>query len=318
MRKLTFLLLFTVTVYYGNTQTILSEDFSSGALPAGWQNVDNGSTGFVWYFNNPNGRTINTTTNANGFAIFDSDYNSGGTEDCDLISPVMDCSANTVVKLKFEHYFYSGWGGAAEVFVSGDNGMSWTSLEAWSASSTNNAETSEYDVSSTAAGQSQVLVKWNWQGDYSWYWAVDDIVVYEPLADDLMAANVILPTPYCGMTTDTIRVQIVNAGTASQTSYSATYSIDGGTMWITPENITTTLNSGDTLNYTFTTLADFSTPGTYDVLAAVILAGDGDNSNDTIAGNSVYSSPIISSYPYIQDFEGTQYWNAGGSNYSWA
>ncbi|RLD49285.1 MAG: hypothetical protein DRI94_11395, partial [Bacteroidetes bacterium] len=148
--------------------------------------------------------------------------------------------------------------------------------------------------------------------------AIDDILIKQVLANDLASVDIKVPNSYCGMTIDTIRMSIANVGTASQNSYSATYSLDGGTTWITPENITTTLNSGDTLDYTFTTLADFSNPGTYDVLAAVILTGDGDNLNDTIAGNSVYSVPVISSYPYIQDFEGTQYWNAGGVNSSWA
>ncbi len=147
--------------------------------------------------------------------------------------------------------------------------------------------------------------------------AIDDILIKQVLANDLASVDVKVPNSYCGMTTDTIRMSIVNMGTASQSSYSATYSIDGGTTWITPENITTTLNSGDTLDYTFTTLADFSNSGAYDVLAAVILTGDGDNLNDTIAGNTIYSVPVISSYPYIQDFEGTQYWNADGVNSSW-
>jgi len=148
--------------------------------------------------------------------------------------------------------------------------------------------------------------------------AIDDILIKEVLANDLAALNTTAPTAYCGITLDTIRMTIVNVGTSAQSSYSATYSIDGGTTWITPENITTTLNPGDTLDYTFTTLADFSTPGTYDVLTAVILTGDGDNSNDTIAGNNpVNVVPIISSFPYTQDFEGAQYWNAGGINSSW-
>jgi len=147
--------------------------------------------------------------------------------------------------------------------------------------------------------------------------AIDDILIKEVLANDLAALNVSGPMPYCGMTLDTIRMSIFNAGTSAQSSYSATYSLDGGVTWITPENITTTINPGDTLNYTFTTLADFSTPGTYNIMAAVILSGDGDSNNDTIAGNPVNSTPVISTYPYMQDFEGTQYWHAGGVASSW-
>ncbi|MBI9068299.1 MAG: choice-of-anchor J domain-containing protein [Salinivirgaceae bacterium] len=160
---------------------VFSEDFSGGVLPTGWQNADNVGNGEVWVFNNPYPRTINTTSNANGFAIFDSDYNgSGSAEDCDLITSAIDCSALTTVMLSFEHYFKYGWGGAGEVSVSGDNGSNWTSLEAWGASNTANAELAEYDISAVAGGQSQVLIKWNWTGYYSYYWAVDDVKVFEP------------------------------------------------------------------------------------------------------------------------------------------
>ncbi|MEA3452150.1 MAG: hypothetical protein U9Q83_09655, partial [Bacteroidota bacterium] len=97
---------------------IMTETFAAG-LPSGWQNVDNGSTGFIWTFDNPGARTINTTTFSDGFAIFDSDNNGGGAEDADLITAPIDCSGNTTVRLSFEHYCRSDFGGSGEVFVSG-------------------------------------------------------------------------------------------------------------------------------------------------------------------------------------------------------
>jgi len=161
---------------------ILYEDFSDGALPAGWTIVDSVGNGEVWRFDNPGGRVINTTTAANGFAIFDSDWygSGGGPENCDLISPVIDCSAFSQVLFSFEHYFQAGFGGAAEVFVSNDNGATWISLASWSATSTGNADKEVFDISAYAAGQSQVMVKFNWTGDYSWYWAVDDVIISGP------------------------------------------------------------------------------------------------------------------------------------------
>jgi hypothetical protein len=162
----------------------LEEHFTTGALPAGWQNVDVAGNGEVWEFNNPGQRIVNTTTSSDGFAGFDSDSygNNGTAENADLITPPIDCSALSVVRLQFEHYFRAGFGGAAEVFVSGDNGATWNSIAALSASSTANAQFELYDISSIAAGQSQVLVKWKWTGDFSWYWFVDDVFVYEPSA----------------------------------------------------------------------------------------------------------------------------------------
>lgn len=172
---------------------ILYEDFSDGTLPAGWTIVDSIGGGEIWRFDNPGGRVINTTTASNGFAIFDSDWygSGGGPENCDLISPVFDCSAFSQVLFSFEHYFQSGYGGAAEVFVSNDSGATWISLASWSTSSTANAQKEVYDISTYAAGNSNVMVKFNWIGDYSWYWAVDDVVISGPgtIAGNVTAAS---------------------------------------------------------------------------------------------------------------------------------
>ena len=92
---------------------VFSETFSSGKLPAGWLNVDNNGGG-KWLFSNPKPRTINSTTGKTGIAIFDSDYlgGDGKTENADLITPSIDCSALTSVTLSFETLFlcWIWWG----------------------------------------------------------------------------------------------------------------------------------------------------------------------------------------------------------------
>ncbi|MCB0805660.1 MAG: choice-of-anchor J domain-containing protein [Bacteroidales bacterium] len=157
-----------------------SEDFNTGGvIPFCWQNNDNAGNGEVWEFDNPGNLSFNSTSAANGFAIFDSDnYGDNGlAEDCDLISPAFDLSGETVTYLKFEHYFRQGYGGQGELFYSTNGGSSWTSLEVWNSPSTGNAETEVYDLSGIVTGYSNVLFRWNWTGDYSWYWAVDDVVL---------------------------------------------------------------------------------------------------------------------------------------------
>ena len=102
------------------------EQFNTGGvLPSCWQNIDNSGNGKLWEFNNPGGRTINTTTASNGFAIFDSDnYGNGtGAEDADLISPSFDFSGQSFAYLEFEHYFKAGFGGAADLSMSTDGGF---------------------------------------------------------------------------------------------------------------------------------------------------------------------------------------------------
>ncbi len=303
--------------------SIMTEDFSSGALPTGWQNIDNGTTGFVWTFNNPGGRTINTTTNANGFAIFDSDNNGGGAEDADLITGAIDCSGNTAVFLSFEHYFYAGYGATAEVSVSGDNGATWTSLEVWSATSTNNAELAEYDITAIAAGNSQVLIKWNWTGDYSWYWAIDDISVYEPDAHDL-AVTTSTPNLVFSGNSAIPSLTVKNNGASDEATYSVKMTITGTTAYDNFIDITTPLVSGNdtTIDFPAWTPAN----GTYTIKAIVYnVTGDAVTTNDTLISTcevrDIAFGDVVNSFPCVAaatpgiETDGTNIyttkWNAG-------
>ncbi len=169
----------SVTGTANTTSTLLTQNFSTCALPASWTNTDNSGNGAgSWTFNNTCTRTIKTGTASNCFAKFDSDCygNDGKAENADLITPSMNCSTYGVVNLCFQHYYYHLAGSQAEVLISGDGGSNWTSVATFTAS-TVNAQIKTIDISSVAAGNSSVKVKFHFTGNYSWYWAVDDIIV---------------------------------------------------------------------------------------------------------------------------------------------
>jgi len=154
-----------------------AEDFSDGFLPACWTIADHQGNGQVWSFNNPGGRTINSSSGANGFAIIDSDvFGSGNTQNADLVSPALDLFNYSSVTLSFQHYFLQYTGTSAKLSFSIDGGNTWTALQTWT-TTTANAETYSQDVSTQVAGQSNVKFKWNYTGTYGWYWAVDDISI---------------------------------------------------------------------------------------------------------------------------------------------
>ncbi len=160
-----------------NASLPFSEDFSDEALPQCWSIIDHVGNGQVWSFDNPGGRTINTTTSANGFAILDSDiYGSGNSQDADLVSPRFDFFNYTNITLSFDHYFREYAGSSATLSYSTDNGISWYVIQAWTAS-TANAATFSQDVTSLVGGKSNVLFKWNYTGTWGYYWAVDDISI---------------------------------------------------------------------------------------------------------------------------------------------
>jgi M6 family metalloprotease-like protein len=154
-----------------------TQDFSEGQLPQCWDIADHQGNGQVWHFDNPGNRTINTSSNANGFAMLDSDYyGSGNSQNSDLISPVFDFTNFTEILVEFEHYYYHYTGSSAAFSYSLDGGRNWIVQETWLSSTTNQAFFTE-DMTSQLEGQSQVRFKWNYIGSYAWYWAVDDFSI---------------------------------------------------------------------------------------------------------------------------------------------
>jgi hypothetical protein len=81
--------------------------------------------------------------------------------------------------------------------------------------------------------------------------------------------------------TETVTITIENFGTSTQTSIPVAYQINGGT--VISETYTGSITSGGSDTYSFTTTADLSNLGVYDIIAYTDLAGDSDLMNDTTA-----------------------------------
>jgi len=148
--------------------------------------------------------------------------------------------------------------------------------------------------------------------------AFDDFKIYDSPPADLGVTQIITPGSGCGLTnSETVRVKIKNFGIASQSGFPVAYSLNGGSTFVT-ENVSSTILPGDSLVYTFIAGADLSVVGTYNFIATTQLAGDGDHTNDTTT-TVITVFPIISTYPYDENFDGgDSYWMAGGTNSSWA
>ena len=165
----------------GSKGDIYSQDFSEG-LPVDWAITDNAGNGVLWVFDNPGGRTINTATAANGFAIVDSDDAGSVDVDVDLVSQDFDFSGNAIVIVEFQHYFRQFSTASTGTFdYSIDGGANWINYETYTAS-TANAELFSADMSLELAGQATVKFRWHYEGNWAYYWAIDDIYIYEPEA----------------------------------------------------------------------------------------------------------------------------------------
>ncbi len=113
---------------YKNGSDGVYETFDGTAAPTGWTVVDNKDNGQTWKFTDVGNRG-NLTGGTGGFAIIDSDkYGSGGAQDTSLVSPVVDLSAVTAPKIKFNQDLNYLSGEKADVDLSIDGGTTWTNV----------------------------------------------------------------------------------------------------------------------------------------------------------------------------------------------
>lgn len=289
-----------------------SEVFAGG-IPPTWQNIDSSGSGVKWTWTTTG--TFNAffpllsdslsttgTSASNGYLMYDSD-SAGTTAQGNygvLITDAIDCSLHPTVRLTFNEYFAkfddvsATFPNTARVYISTD-GTNWTLIHATDAGMINNDETPNpspvgLNISSYAGGQATVYLKFSFTGDYSYWWFVDDLELAEVGAIDAGIIGIVDPYSGCVLSnTEDIIVGVVNEGVDTISNIPVSYSVNGGT--IVSEVITDTIAPGDTIVYTFTTPADLSSPGNYDILSYVALSGDGNTLNDTTGISTISAAP---------------------------
>jgi len=197
-------------------QVFWSEDFASG-LPSDWLVKDNSNQGVFWtYCDNPDDdnpsnlscpeiwreppnfqTAFNSTSSENGYMVVNSDAYRIELQDGEkyhepmLQTSKIDCSDAPTVFLEFQSHiglYVLPAENNTLVQVSND-GENWTNFEAfpnlipsgtvdpgflrWS----KNPEKTYFDISSIAALQDEVYIRWYWKGEWELYWAIDDIIL---------------------------------------------------------------------------------------------------------------------------------------------
>ncbi|MCF8367628.1 MAG: carboxypeptidase regulatory-like domain-containing protein [Bacteroidales bacterium] len=95
---------------------------------------------------------------------------------------------------------------------------------------------------------------------------------------------------------EAVTVTVKNFGTAAQSNFDVSFSLDGGTAVV--ETISATINGGETYNHTFATTVDLSAYGSYDFEACTELAGDENTANDCKTKTVVNESPSLCAPTY--------------------
>ena len=245
-----------------------SENFTNG-IPANWTIADASGQNILWTWcpnpalgnGNPgcapvfddatNGQVpFKGTTASTGSMVLDSDEPGDLPKShiAELTTSNIDCTGKNEVFVTFQTHIgvYSlGAETNAVLRVSTNNGSTWTNYTVFPGLTTTvrwseNPEIPIIDISATAANQANVLLQWQWTGNYEYMWSLDDIEVYDQNptpGNDLAISAFFYPvssfaTPVSQIASDTFQfeVNLNNNGLNPQTNIVVTAYVkeDGG------------------------------------------------------------------------------------------
>jgi len=181
------------------------EGFDDIELPAGWQNVDESESGFIWEFVE-SGTYVPTSLFEGGFAAIDSDAAGSGVDvNASLITDPISVTGLSNVSLTFDHlYRHLGADASASVSLSNDGGESWQEVVSYTSTQGDvsgfsapfefTPVTADFDVTSLVDGAETIQVKFEYDdgGAFAWFWLFDNVAVYEPAAEP---SPVVLQSP---------------------------------------------------------------------------------------------------------------------------
>jgi len=152
--------------------------------------------------------------------------------------------------------------------------------------------------------------------DHEWDgYSFDDIRLYSAVNDIQMMS---IDTPIvssCGLSATTpVKISVKNNSNATLSGVSVVLKVDGS---IIATETLPDIARNTTIQYVFTATANLASLGNHTVQVYADLNTDTYPDNDT-ATVSLINSPLITSFPYLEDFEsGNGSWYSNGQNNSW-
>ena len=272
---------FTSLITINAQTTILSEDFESGSLPAGWTRTQAaGSDGWLFgtnlsstYWSIPSHTTYAASNDDNCDCNMSVDY---------LITPALDLTTYNAVVLNFEAFFDGAYGSSAYVRVSTDGGSTWDLVKTLQ----ENDSWQTVIVNLTYyAGQSNIKIGFHHNDNGNWAsgFAIDNVLLNVPLAKDaaLLSINT---NNYVVVGNIDVTGTIMNQGADTINSIDVNWSVDGGipnTHNLSGLNIAVT----ETYDFTHSDSLNLLNSGTYNLavwLSNVNGGMDGNPSNDSL------------------------------------
>ena len=239
-----------------------SEAFTSTSIPGCWSQVDHQGNAQVWQFGVITNQTPNPLLNGNYAFLNSGGYGAGTSQNADLVSPLIDCSAFTNVTLQFNHYFKAYTGTSGTLSYTNDGGLTWNIIQTFTATSaTNPAAFSQ--VIAGAAGKPQVMLRWNYTGTNGYSWAIDDVSII-------------------GTSTNTLAVSPANQNVTAPAG-TTPFSVTSNTSWTASSNQTwCTVTPSGTGNGTITASYSINTLVTPRVATVTVTASGAPTNTVTV------------------------------------
>jgi hypothetical protein len=288
-----------------------------GTFASDWIQVQDGTDQLDWtVYDRPTpssstGPSADHTTGAGRYLFLEADAGASGEEahavsDCYALAPL------TSPVVTFWYHMYGGTMGALHLEVLNVSTGIWTTE--WSqvgqvqTSSTDPwLRTPQIDLAAAYAGQVVAFRLVAVRGGASLSdIAVDDFAVQDAFADpDVGVVSLDDPTSDCTLGAGiSVTVTLENTSTAPITGFDVSFETWGPvSQGPVIETVAATLPAGGTLAYTFSTLADFSGTGEYDVWIETSLFGDINGANDLLHEVILSSQEVAGPYPHVESFE---------------
>jgi len=222
----------TVEVIFSPNEYVFYESFADG-IPLDWTVNDGGSTADTWSDTDTcgNGSSFITNVFTAPWVIVDSDCAGAVGMDEELITPSVDAGSCSQVIVEFSNQFHAVTGNEVGDFdVSIDGGTTWVNVLSLVGKDDgyDYPNTKRIDITSEAAGQTDVMLRWHYyNANGGGWWAIDNVGVICNATEEMM---VLMPN---GME------HIPSGGTHTITwtapsgavSFDLEYSINDGNTW---------------------------------------------------------------------------------------
>jgi len=253
-------------------QTYFNIDFSGSFPPTGWTidaYADNWNTG--------------STNNAGGSAPEATFTWSEDLGTSRLISPAADLTGITDLKVYFRHML-DHYGGPYSIGVATrSGGGNWNTV--WEiVNPTGNVGPAEvsFVINNSDVGTSDFQICWFVSGNFFNldYWYIDDILVYNPLAHDVMVKDILLDASYPPGTNFTPQGIIKNIGLNTDTLDATCILKVGGSKVYTQNCPIIIIDAGEEITVSFPEYVLNSSNDLYEILVFTNLFKDMDPTND--------------------------------------